>query len=74
MIISCYCLVSRKCCLKKVIDFYIIFIFITNLKNIEFNKSEICTVTLCLPRKVTKKLTVTQNWYNSIEKFFQFHT
>ena len=41
----------------------------------ELNRSEICTLTLCLSREVTiKKLIVTQSWYNSIERIFQFHT
>ena len=34
----------------------------------------ICKLTLCLSREVTKKLIVTQSWYYSIERFFQFHT
>ena len=40
----------------------------------ELNKSAICTFTLCLSREVKKKLIVTQSWYNSIVRFFQFHT
>ena len=54
---------------------YIFFIFINYLKKIsELNKSEICTLTSCLSREVTKKLIVTQSWYDSIKRFFQFHT
>ena len=55
--------------------FIYLFIFINNLKkNCELNKSEICTFTLCLSREVTKKLIVTQSWYDAIKRFFQFHT
>ena len=45
-------------------------------KNCELNKSEICTFTVCLSRQVTikKKLIVTQSWYNSIERLFQYYT
>ena len=61
--------------LKKINDFYIIVYIHQKFKNIsELNKSEICILTLCLSREVTKKLIVTQSWYASIERFFQFHT
>ena len=54
---------------------YNFFIFINNLKKfIELNKSEICTLTLYSREVTKKKLIVTQSWYNSIERFFQFHT
>ena len=62
--------------LKKIYDFYIIFYIHQQSKTFsELNKSEICTLTLCLSREVTnKKSFLTQSWYDSIERFFQFHT
>ena len=61
--------------MKKITDFYIIFyIHQYSKKFSDLNKSEKCTLTLCLSRVVTKKAIVTQSWYDSIERFFQFHT
>ena len=42
--------------LKKINDFYIIFYIHQSSKKLsELNKSEICTLTLCLSREVSEK-------------------
>ena len=60
---------------EEINDLYIFFYIHQQSKKFsELNKSEICKLILCLSREVTKKLIVTQSGYDSIERFFQFHT